>query len=342
MDRGHAGLGRADVESHLPEAFLQAAGHLPQVRAALVALGAVDDLEALDAAFHDGHREGLRIDLGAHVVAQVVDDVLVGSHETADGGHGLRIGADVQVHPVHHPEVLGGAAAVGAHHAETVGVVDHEAEVVLLLQGHDLVQDAQGAGHAEHALGDHEDAAAAFLGHLGGAGEDAVAVLRVVVAELELVADMEADAVQQAGVALGVIDDDVVPAHQGVDRGEDALVAEVEQEGGLLLLEVGEHPLELLVEGRLAGHHPAAHRVGHAPAGGGLAVDLADLGMVRQAQVVVQAPAQDFLPGEAHVGAEFALEFGECEISVGLVAVLADGTAGGTANLFENVCLHDR
>jgi hypothetical protein len=64
--------------------------------------------------------------------------------------------------------------------------------------------------------------------------------------------------------------------------------------------------------------------------------------MVRQAQVVVQAPAQDFLPGEAHVGAEFALEFGECEISVGLVTVLADGTAGGTANLFENVCLHDR
>ena len=229
---------------------------------------------------------------------------------------------------------------MGAHHAEAVGVVDHEAEAVLLLQGHDLVQDAQGAGHAEHALGDHEDAAAALLGHLGGAGEDAVAVLRVVVAELELVADVEADAVQQAGVALGVIHDDVVPAHQGVDRGEDALVAEVEQEGGLLLLEVGEHPLELLVEGRLAGHHAAAHRVGHAPAGGGLGIDLADLGMVRQAQIVVQAPAQDFLPGETHVGTELTFELGESEIAVGLLAVLADGTAGGTAYLFENICLH--
>ncbi len=195
-------------------------------------------------------------------------------------------------------------------------------------------------GHAEHALGDHEDAAAAFLGHLGGAGEDAVAVLRVVVTELELGADMEADTVQQAGVTFGIIDDDVVTAHQGIDRGQDALIAEVEQECGFFLLEIGEHPLELLVEDRLAGHHAASHRVGHTPAGGGLGIDLADLGMVREAQVVVQAPAQDFLPGEAHVGTEFAFEFGKCEITVSLVAILADGAAGGTAYFLKNICLH--
>ena len=151
---------------------------------------------------------------------------------------------------------------------------------------------------------------------------------------------MEADAVQQASVALGVIHDDIVPAHEGIDRGQDALVAEIEQESGFLLLEVGEHALELLVEGRLAGHHAAAHRVGHAPAGGGLRIDLADLGMVRETQVVVQAPAQDFLPGEAHMGTELAFELRECKITVGLFAILADRTTGGTANLFENVCLH--
>ena len=62
--------------------------------------------------------------------------------------------------------------------------------------------------------------------------------------------------------------------------------------------------------------------------------------MVRQAQIVVQAPAQDFLPGETHVGTELTFELGESEIAVGLLAVLADGTAGGTAYLFENICLH--
>ena len=63
---------------------------------------------------------------------------------------------------------------------------------------------------------------------------------------------METDTVQQAGVSLCVIDYHVVTCCEGVDGRNYALVAEVEKEGVLLLLEVREHFLQLLVKGGVA------------------------------------------------------------------------------------------
>ncbi len=139
---------------------------------------------------------------------------------------------------------------------------------------------------------------------------------------------MQADTVAQAGVGLGVIDDDVASAHQRVDGGHDALIAEVELEGGFLVLEVGQFAFQLLVEGGLAGHHAASHRIGHTPAGGTFRVSFADLGMIGQAEVVVDAPAEHLLAVEAHVGTQFAFKLRECEIAVYLFTVLPDRATG--------------
>ncbi len=224
-----------------------------------------------------------------------------------------------------------------AQQAEAVGVVDQDAELVFLLQCGDLVQDAERAGHAEHALGDQQHAAAVLLRHLAGMGEHFLAVGDVVVAVLELLADVQADAVQQAGVAFGVIDDDVVARGQRVDRGHDALVAEVVEEGVLLLLEFGEGLLELLVIAGVAAHHAGAHRVRQAPLRRRLGVRFADGRVVSQAQVVVQTPVKHRGAVEDHVGAEFALQAGIHIIAEALLEILSDGAAAVAFDSVKNV-----
>ena len=207
--------------------------------------------------------------------------------EAADRSHALGEGADVEVHLVHHPEMLAGTATMCAQEAEAVGIVDQDAEAVFLLEGADFVEFAEGAGHSVYAFGDEEDAAAALVSLLAGTGENFLAVGDVVVAVFVLAADMEADAVQQAGMALSVIDDDVVTGRERVDGGHDTLVAEVEEEGVFLLLEVGEDFLQLLVIAGVTRHHAGAHRISETPVGRRLGVCLADLGMVREAEIVI-------------------------------------------------------
>ena len=110
--RGHTGLCRADVEAELAEPVLEGAGHVEELLPELVALGAADDLEPLEPAFHEGHRERLRVYLGTEVVPEVVYYDLRPGHEPSYAGHGLRVSPDVEVHLVHNPEMLGSAASV--------------------------------------------------------------------------------------------------------------------------------------------------------------------------------------------------------------------------------------
>jgi hypothetical protein len=54
-------------------------------------------------------------------------------------------------------------------------------------------------------------------------------------------------------------------------------------------------------------------------------VHCADLGVVGQAQVVVEAPHQHFLPAEGHVGTQLAFQLGKAEVTVALFGVATDG-----------------
>ena len=136
---------------------------------------------------------------------------------------------------------------------------------------------------------------------------------------------------------LGIVDHHVARIEQTVDDRDHALVAEVEQEGVLLADEGGQFALELLVVFGLAAHHAGAHRRGHAELGRALGVGFAHLGMVGQAEVVVQAPVEHHLPAEAHVGAELTLQFGECEIAVRIGHVLPDGASGIFLQTCKNI-----
>ena len=157
--------------------------------------------------------------------------------------------------------MLGCAASVLSHHAESVRVVDEYPEIVFLLEGDNLVEYPEGTCHAIDAFGYEEDSAACLLAELGRPLEGGFTALDVVVAVGHPFTHVEPGTVYEAGMGLRVIDNDVVPVHQGVYCGDDSLVAEIEEERILLFLEIGKLPLELLVEGSMSGHHTAAHRV---------------------------------------------------------------------------------
>ena len=139
---------------------------------------------------------------------------------------------------------------------------------------------------------------------------------------------MQAHAVDDAGVRLGVVHDDIVAVHQRVDDAHHALVAEVEQQRVGLVHEVGQLVFQLLVQGGVAAHDARAHRVGHAVLGGAFGVGLAHFGVVGQAEVVVQAPGEHFFAAEHHAGLDFAFQLGKGEVAVGVVRVRARAGRG--------------
>ena len=154
--------------------------------------------------------------------------------------------------------------------------------------------------------------------------------------EHEALALVKPDTIDHAGVALAVVDDHVVAADERLDGTLATLVAIVEQEGVLLLHELGEVTLELLVVGGLAAHDAGAHRVAHAPLLRGFGVHGPDFRVVGEAEVVVDAPDQDLLPPKGHAVGDVSLELGEGEVSVGLLGVLPEGSAV-VADAIENV-----
>ena len=232
------------------------------------------------------------------------------------------------------------SAAVRAHHTESVCIIDHDAELILLLECCDLVEDTEGTCHTEYALCDQEHSTTLGLRLCTCLCNHSLAVDDVVVAELVLASYMQTDTVKQTCMVFSIIYDNVVTAYQSVDRRHDSLITEVELEGSLFLLECSKAALQFLVEVGLSCHHPASHRVCKAPLCSGFSISLADFRMVCESEVVVETPAEHILTVELHIWSEFALKAWECEISFSFLAVLSDRTAGRFSDSVKNICKH--
>ena len=319
----HGRIGHADLEAVLFEAALQHAYDLPEF---LLVFGVVaDQLQAFQGTDNHRHRERLGVKLRTHVVTQQVDQPAGAADECTDTGHRLGKGVEQHVYAVHYAEMRRRTAAALTHRTEAVGIVDQKAELEILFQGHDLVELAQVAFHAEDTLGDHEHAAVLLFGQVGGMLQLQAQRLHVVVAVYETLALVQAQAVDDAGMRFGIVDHHVARRQQAVDDRNHALITEVQQEGVLLADELGQFALETLVVDGLAAHHAGAHRGRHAELCGTLGVGLADFGVVGQPEVIVQTPVEHLLAPESHVGADIAFQFGERVITVGVRHVLTDG-----------------
>ena len=201
---------------------------------------------------------------------------------------GLAQGGGGDIDAFHHPALFRRAAATGANEAGRVRVVDHDQGIVLPGQGRDVGQPGHVAVHAEHAVGRNQPGARA-----GGGLELRLEVVHVAVAVAQACRLAQADTVNDGGVVELVADDGVLLAQQRFEQARVGIEAGGVEDGVVGVQEIGERPLQLLVQVLRAADE--AHR-GHAEAVGPERVDrcLHQLGMVGETEVIVGAEVQYF------------------------------------------------
>ena len=336
--RSHTSLCRPYVETEFPESVLKRTGNDPQFPPQFVSLLASYDFQTFETAFHDRHRKGLGIYLGTQVITEVIYDIVRTCNKASDYGHRFGKGPYIKIYAVHAAEMLGSTAPVFSHHAETVGIVYHDAEIVFLLQFHNLVENAECAGHAVYAFSDKKHSAACLFTDFQSPLYGLLAFFYIVMRIHHALALVQAAAVDKARMGFRVVDNHIVTRAKRVDGGNDALIAEIEQERIFLLLEIGKLPFHALVQRSMAAHHTASHRIGQTPPCSSLSVHLPYFGMVRKAEVVVQAPTQDFLAVESHVRAYLPFQFRIHEIAESPFSVLPERTSRILLDPVENIC----
>src|SRR5258707_2152111 len=125
---------------------------------------------------------------------------------------------------------------------------------------------------------------------------------------------LQAESVDDAGMTFGVIDDDVMTTADGIDGAHYPLITIIEQGGVLFFFESCQLPFQLFVIVAIATHHTGSHGGGHTVLDGCFAIHLADLRMVGQAQIVIQAPYDLFFSTKDHPAAYFPFQFWKCEL----------------------------
>src|SRR5690606_18212096 len=137
-----------------PEFAAHLADHLTQV--AKVLRFAADQVQGGADGRHAAGRHAGRENQLAGVVLDVADHTLFTRDEATQAGERLAERAHHHVDFLVETVVLRGAATGWPDDTNAVGVVDENAQAVLLLQLDDLGQAADGALHAEDAVGDQQ------------------------------------------------------------------------------------------------------------------------------------------------------------------------------------------
>ena len=105
------------------------------------------------------------------------------------------------------------SASVLAHHAESVSIVNHDAELVFLLECCNLVEDSECSGHSEYTFCNEEDSATLIFSFFASPCKHSFAVLDVVVTELIFASHMQTYSVKKACMVFCVIHNDVMTAY---------------------------------------------------------------------------------------------------------------------------------
>ena len=204
--------------------------------------------------------------------------------EAADAAQALGEGADDEVDLVEQAELFAQAQPARPEHAERMRLVDQQPGAVALLDLDDLAQRGVVAAGAVQALDHHQGAA----GVGAEAGQAPVEVFGIVVAKADRGRVAQPAAVVDAGVAVGVDEQELALSGQAGQGAEVGLVAGREDDARGPAEGVGQGPLELAMAGVVAARHA---RAGGAGAAG---LDRGDrrgaaFGVEGQAEVVVGA-----------------------------------------------------
>ena len=95
-------------------------------------------------------------------------------------------------------------------------------------------------------------------------------------------------------MAFGVIYNYIVARTKRIDQAENALVAEIEQNGIFLHFKSSQLPFKFFMMIGVAAHHPGSHGTCQSILGSRIGICLPDDGVVGKSKVVVQAPDNFF------------------------------------------------
>ncbi len=116
-----------------------------------------------------------------------------------------------------------------------MGIVHQETEFKFFFEGHHLIQGPQGPGHPKNPLGYHQDAPqmALFLNNTAGPHQLGPQTGHIVVFVNKTLARMQSHPVHNASMGFGIVNNDIVAIHQGVNRRNHGLVTVIHQQTGL-------------------------------------------------------------------------------------------------------------
>lgn len=168
-----------------------------------------------------------------------------------------------------------------------MGIIDHQADAILLTEGDDLGQGSNITFHAEKAINNEQ---LAFIGR--EALQNTLQMVHIIVAEALNLAAGEEGAIDNAGMILFVEDDNVILANDRADRAEVDLHAGGIDQGSVLAHPGSGFSFKLFMQAEVAIEET---RTG---AAGAVAIDgvdggLAHFGMGGQTKVIVRAAHDD-------------------------------------------------
>src|ERR1700678_2431223 len=135
---------------------------------------------------------------------------------------------------------------------------------------------------------------------------------------------MQPQAIDDTGMAFGIVHDHVVPAANGIYRTHNTLITIVEQGCVFFSFEFGEFLFQLLVVIAVPAHHSGAHWGRHSKTRSGFRIHFPDLLMVGQAKIIVKTPNYLLFSAKNHSAADLPFQLRDGKITMCALSVLTD------------------
>jgi len=113
--------------------------------------------------------------------------------------------------------MLAGAGTCLSHGSKAVSIVNQQTEIIFLFQFYNPGEISQVTRHAEHTLGDNQNAAIILFCLPGGKPKHLLTSLNIIVREYKTFSSLgfvQKDTIHDAGMCFGIIDDHIVSRNQ--------------------------------------------------------------------------------------------------------------------------------
>src|SRR5580693_4580350 len=147
---------------------------------------------------------------------------------------------------------------------------------------------------------------------------------------------MQPESVNDTGMRFRIINDHIMSCTQHINDADHTLISVIQQCGVLFIDEFCKLFFKLFMLVTVPAHHSGAHRGRQSEIGSTFCIGFANLGMIGQSKIIIEAPYDHFLPPKLHAAADLSFQFWKCEIAMRSFTMLPDW-AGMLDQSFKNI-----